>query len=144
MANIEGVVVTPLKIIADERGSVMHVLRSDAPYFKQFGEVYISTINPGVVKGWKRHSRSTSNMAVPIGKMKFVLRDTRPDSPTFDVVQEVELGEDAYQLLTVPPGVVYGWKSLTDRIAYVINCASELWAPDESQNLPLETYGYSW
>ena len=41
---IEGVKITPLKQIKAERGKIMHMLRSDSPVFKSFGEVYFSTV----------------------------------------------------------------------------------------------------
>lgn len=144
MAKIDGVVVTPLNIIPDERGQVMHVLRADAPHFQKFGEAYISCIYPDVIKGWKLHTKSQSNMAVPIGRVKFVLHDTRDGSPTKGQFQDVYLGDNSYKLLTVPPGVVYAWKNLLNTTAYVINCATEAWSPDESKNLPLTEYPYSW
>ncbi len=145
MATIDGVLVTPLKIISDERGAVMHVLRSDAPYFVKFGEAYVSVINPGVVKGWKLHAESASNMAVPVGRVKFVLVDTREGSPTKGLMQEVALGPgEEYCLLTVPSGVAYAWKNLADAPAYVINCATEPHRPGEGQTLLLETYPYEW
>lgn len=144
MAEIDGVIVTPLKIIPDERGQVMHLMRADAPFFKQFGEAYISCIYAGVTKGWKIHTKSTSNMAVPIGRVKFVLHDTRDGSPTKGQFQEVYLGDNSYKLLTVPPGVAYGWKNLTGETAFVVNCATEMWAPDESKNVPIGTFAYPW
>ena len=42
--EIKDVIITPLRIIADDRGSVMHMLRSDSKIFKNFGEIYFSTI----------------------------------------------------------------------------------------------------
>ena len=38
---IHDVKITPLKIIPDERGKVMHMLRKDSPIFDKFGEIYI-------------------------------------------------------------------------------------------------------
>lgn len=137
--------VTPLRIIKDDRGAVMHVLRADAPHFAKFGEVYFSVINPGVIKGWKLHTESASNMAVPVGRVKFVMIDARKGSPTEGTVQEVVIGADEeYRLLTVPPGVPYSWKNLADVPSYVVNCATEPYRPEEGKNLPLETYAYDW
>ena len=42
--NIQGITISPLKIISDDRGSVMHMLRNDNQIFEQFGEIYFSTI----------------------------------------------------------------------------------------------------
>ena len=36
---IDGVILTPLRQIFDERGKVMHMLREDSPVFSRFGEI---------------------------------------------------------------------------------------------------------
>jgi len=90
---IEGVEIFPLKTIPDERGKVMHMLKSTDPHFEAFGEIYFSCVYPGVVKGWHKHSKMTINYAVPTGKIKLVLYDDRADSPTKGAVQELFLGE---------------------------------------------------
>ena len=55
---IDGVIITPLKRIGDERGMVLHMLRRDWAIFEDFGEVYFSTVKFGVIKAWKRHKLS--------------------------------------------------------------------------------------
>ena len=144
MPNIDGVVLTPLKIIPDERGQVMHVLRSDSPQFTQFGEVYISCIYSGVIKGWKLHTTNAGNLAIPVGRVKFVLHDLRENSPTKGQTDVVFLGDNNYQLLSIPPGVAYGWKNLVPQTAYVINCASEPHQPGEAKMLPIEEIPHPW
>ena len=74
---IEGVLIKPLSVFSDGRGKVMQMLRSDAPFFKHFGEVYFSIVNPGIVKGWKRHLKMTQHFAVPVGNIKLVFYDNR-------------------------------------------------------------------
>ena len=37
---IDGVIITPLKKIDDDRGSVLHMMRNDSKSFKSFGEIY--------------------------------------------------------------------------------------------------------
>src|SRR5262249_59041223 len=54
---IDGVVVQSLRRIADERGSVLHMLKAGDAWFPGFGEIYFSTVYPGVVKGWHLHQR---------------------------------------------------------------------------------------
>jgi dTDP-4-dehydrorhamnose 3,5-epimerase len=141
---IDGVILTPLKIIPDDRGQVMHMLRSDAPHFKQFGEMYFSCVYPGVTKGWKVHSTCWGNLAAPVGRLKIVLHDLREESPTKGQFQEVFLGETSYQLLTVPPGVAYAWKNLLPEMAVLANCATEPWTAGEGKNLPFEEIAYKW
>ena len=90
---IDGVRIAPLKQIPDERGRISHMMRCDTPGFTQFGEIYFSSVWPGVIKGWHIHKEMTLNYAVPIGHIKLVLFDERPDSPSKGEVQEIYLGE---------------------------------------------------
>ena len=41
---IDGVIVTQLNQIPDERGTVMHMLKSTDSAFTQFGEIYFSGV----------------------------------------------------------------------------------------------------
>ena len=70
---INGVMIKKLKVIADERGRLMEILRADDEMFESFGQVYMTTAYPGVVKGWHYHKRQSDNMAVVRGMMKIVL-----------------------------------------------------------------------
>ncbi len=128
---IDGVKVIPLRQIPDERGKVMHMLKSTDPHFERFGEIYFSTAWPGAIKGWHVHKKMTLNYAVVSGRIKLVLYDRRDGSPTKGEVQEIFIGEDNYCLVTVPPGVVNGFKAYGDRQAIVANCSTEPHSPDE-------------
>lgn len=132
---IDGVRITPLKQILDERGKIMHMLRNDSPGFQGFGEIYFSCVNPGAIKAWHIHKRMTLNYAVPHGNIKFVLFDNRPESPTKGRLQEVFLGPDNYQLVTVPPMVWNGFKGIGLQTAIVANCATIPHDPDEIDRL---------
>ncbi|MBA4147929.1 MAG: dTDP-4-dehydrorhamnose 3,5-epimerase family protein [Verrucomicrobia bacterium] len=120
---INGVQIRPLRQIVDERGKIMHMLRCDSVGFSRFGEVYFSWVNPGVVKAWHIHLEMTLNYAVPLGNIKLVLYDERPDSSTRGQVQEIFLGPDNYQLVTIPPMVWNGFKGVGVVPAMVANCS---------------------
>jgi len=132
---IDGVKITLLKQIVDERGKVMHMLRSDSEVFQKFGEIYFSCVNPGVVKGWHIHKQMTLNYAVPHGNIKFVLYDSRSDSPTKGELQELFLSPDNYMLVTVPPMVWNGFKGLGNEMAIVANCATIPHDPEEIERI---------
>ena len=121
---IEGVTLTPLGQIFDERGKVMHMLRKDSSNFSSFGEIYFSCTYPGAIKAWHLHKQMTLNYAVIYGEMKCVLFDDRPDSKTRGCIDEYFLSPENYFLLTVPPLVWNGWKGLGEHTAIVANCAS--------------------
>ena len=129
---IDGVEIVPLRRITDARGSVMHMMRSDAPHFRGFGEIYFSSVNPGAIKAWHFHRNMTLNYAVPVGQIKFVLYDERDVSPTRGALQEIALGAENYNLVIVPPGIWNGFIGLGDMPAIVANCATIPHDPAES------------
>lgn len=143
---IEGVHIRTLKQIPDERGKVMHMLRRDDPWFERFGEIYFSTVYPGVIKGWHLHSRMTLNYAVVAGMIKLVLFDDRNTSPTRGELMEIFTGEDNYALITVPPGIWNGFKGIGKTPAIVANCATEPHDPEEISRLDpfSSTIPYDW
>jgi len=143
---IHGVTINPLRQILDERGKIMHMLRSDAPGFHGFGEIYFSCVHPGAIKGWHIHREMVLNYAVPHGNIKFVLYDARAESPTHGEIQEVFMGPDNYCLVSVPPLVWNGFKGIGSEMAIVANCASIPHRADEIDRLdPLdESIPYNW
>lgn len=128
---INGVKITPLKQISDERGKIMHMLRCNEPHFEKFGEVYFSFAYPGVVKGWHEHKAQTQNYAVIQGMIKLVLYDNRKNSSTYKELMEIFTGEDNYQLITIPIGVINGYKTIGIKTAIVANCATIPHEPNE-------------
>src|SRR3954447_7607352 len=146
MSTIHDVQVTPLRRIPDERGAVFHMLREDSPVFERFGEIYFSTIYPGVVKGWHIHHKMTLNYAVPSGMIKLVCYDGREGSPTKGEVQEVHTGELNYALVTIPPLVWNGFKGEGATPALVANCSTVPHRPDEIvRKDPFDAgIGYDW
>lgn len=132
---IAGVRVKPLTRIPDERGCIMHMLRSDDPEFEQFGEIYFSTVYPGVIKGWHRHREMILNYAVVTGTIKLVLYDDREESPTHGGIQEIFLGDEQYCLVKIPPRVWNGFKGVGVKVAIVANCASLPHRADEIERL---------
>lgn len=132
---IEGVQVVPLRRIPDERGMVSHMLKRTDPHFKEFGEIYFSSIYPGVVKGWHIHDRMTLNYACIVGDIKLVLYDEREGSRTKGEVQVVYLGPKNYALAIVPPGVWNGFMNVGTSEAIVANCATIPHDPAEIRRL---------
>ncbi len=130
---IDGVRVTSLKQILDERGKIMHMLRRDSEVFQGFGEIYFSCVYPGAIKGWHLHKKMILNYAVPMGHIKFVLYDDREGSSTRGEVQEIFMGPDHYCLVTVPPMIWNGFKGIGSEMAMVANCASIPHEPEEME-----------
>lgn len=110
----------------------MHMLKRSDDVFTEFGEIYFSKINTGQEKAWRRHRQATSQLAAPVGLVRFMLFDDRPDSSTNGAILEVFIGETNHQLLTIPPMVWYAFQNAGVESALVCNCSSLPHDPTES------------
>ena len=136
---INGVKVKKLKVIPDERGRLMEILRSDEDIFSKFGQVYVTTTFPGVVKAWHFHKKQTDNVTCIIGMVKLVLYDPREDSRTFNEVNEFYIGTHNLMFIQIPQGVYHGWKCVSEEEAVIINVPTEVYnyeTPDEHRRDP--------
>jgi dTDP-4-dehydrorhamnose 3,5-epimerase len=145
---IDGVVLRELKPIPDERGWLLELMRSDWEEFERFGQVYLTTIYPGVVKAWHYHKRQTDNMVCIKGMLKLVLYDSRKTSHTHKQIEEVFFGDRKPLLVKIPPLVKHGFKAIGTETAYAINIPTDLYnykQPDEFR-LPPDTkqIPYDW
>tara|TARA_B100001057_G_scaffold43302_1_gene38706 strand:- start:776 stop:1219 length:444 start_codon:yes stop_codon:yes gene_type:complete len=144
--NIEGVKITPLKIISDHRGSVMHMLRNDSKIFEKFGEIYFSTIFKDKIKAWHLHKEATLNYACVYGSVRLVLFDERKSSSTFGLYQEIFLSLDNYKLITIPPNIWNGFKGNFDKFSIIANCLNLPHNEQEMVRLDIndELFNYEW
>ncbi|MEW6532232.1 MAG: dTDP-4-dehydrorhamnose 3,5-epimerase family protein [Thermodesulfobacteriota bacterium] len=120
-----GVELHPLRVIPDERGRLMEILRRDDPYFQGFGQVYLTTVFPGVVKAWHYHKFQHDLFTCVRGMVKVALYDDRKGSPTVGLTNEFYIGEHNPCLIVIPPGVYHGWKCVSEYEAYIINVPTE-------------------
>src|SRR5664279_5604918 len=128
---IDGVMKKRLRVIPDERGRLMECLRSDDELFIKFGQMYMTTTLPGVVKGWHLHHAQLDNIVCVKGMIKLVLYDGRDDSPTHGQLDEYFLGEHNPLLVRVPAGVWHGWKCVSAEEAYSVNAPTEVYVYDD-------------
>jgi dTDP-4-dehydrorhamnose 3,5-epimerase len=145
---IYGVIIKKLKVIPDERGRLMEILRSDDNFFEKFGQVYMTTAYPGAVKGWHYHKKQYDNMAVVKGMMKIVLYDSRKESATFGEVNEIIAGIHNPVLVHIPPFVYHGFKCISEDEAIVVNTPTEVYNYKEPDEFRLPAHDndipYSW
>ncbi len=145
---IAGVRTKALRLIPDERGWLLEILRCDDPeLFQKFGQVYVSATFPGVVKAWHYHKHQIDNFTCVTGMVKLVLIDTRDDSATKGVVNEFFLGTQNPILVQVPNLVYHGWKCIGTEVSTVINVPTEPYRYDDPDEFRLEPHGtlpYDW
>ncbi len=141
---INGVVITPLKQIFLEKGSVFHGIKSTDDTFYGFGEAYFSQVHYLAVKGWKKHTEMNMNLIVPVGAIKFVIFDDREFSPTYGVYWEVELSESNYCRLTIPPGLWVAFQGVGENTNLLMNFSDIVHDRLESQTKELTDISYDW
>jgi len=145
---IAGVKSKKLKVIPDERGRLMEMLRSDDDLFVKFGQAYMTTAYPGVVKAWHFHKKQVDNFVVVKGMMKIVLYDSRKESSTCGEINEFFLGDHNPMLLQIPAYVYHGFKCVSDQEAMVINIPTAVYNYKEPDEYRLPAHGteipYDW
>lgn len=145
---IEGVKVKRLPALPDERGVLTEILRADDAEYEGFGQAYMTSTYPGVVKGWHYHSEQTDVICCVSGELKVALYDARDGSSTRGVVNEVFCGDTNRMLVKVPKGVYHGWKCVGEHTALVLNLPNHTYnydAPDEHRVDPHDNdIPYDW
>lgn len=151
MNLINGVIVKKLKVLADERGSLMEIVRADDECFKAdptYGQHYLTTAYPGVVKAWHYHQFQDDNFCVVKGMGKVALYDGRKDSPTFGQVNEFFIGEKNPCVIHIPRGVWHGYKAIGVEPCFLVNMVTKPYNYDEpdEHRAPYDgkETGYDW
>ena len=135
---MDGVIVTPLKQIHNPKGDIYHAMKKSDDGFDGFGEAYFSTVHKNDIKGWKKHTKMTLNLIVPIGHIEFIIYDENSK-----IFKSVNLSQKNYQRLSVKPGLWMAFRGINeDNI--LLNIASIEHNPNEAINRNLEEIKYEW
>lgn len=140
---IEGLIITPLIRIAQPKGDILHAMKCTSMGYMGFGEAYFSIVNQGNIKGWKRHRRVTLNLVVPVGTIRFIIRDDRHGSLTNGRIADLTLGGENYVRLTIPPGLWVAFEGRSEGLNLLLNIANEEHNPSEADNLELQAFPFS-
>ena len=136
---IDKVLLTPLDIIPLATGNVMHAMRRSSAGFTGFGEVYFSWLEPGAMKGWKRHRDMTLNLVVPVGLIAFAVVDAEAG-----IGRQYELGPTAYGRLTIPPGLWVAFRSRASQPSAILNVADIEHDPAEADRASETSFSFDW
>ena len=137
--TLADILLTPLSRIATTGGDVLHAMKQSDAGYTGFGEAYFSWVSAGAVKAWKRHTRMTMNVVVPVGQVRFVFRLNGTDEFRVE-----EIGGDRYARITVPPGIWFGFQGLGTPQSLVLNIASIPHDPNEVERLALSDINFVW
>jgi len=145
---IEGVLVKKLIVHPDDRGQLFEIWRADDRGFSGFGQVYVTTARPGIIKGWHYHKRQTDCFTVVCGRALFALYDARENSPTHRELQIFHITEDERIAVVIPPGVYHGFKNTGKEDVWCLNCPNRTYNaadPDEYRVDPFDaSIGFDW
>lgn len=137
--NLEKIIFTPLNLFEAEGGKVMHAIKKNDIGYAGFGEAYFSIVSCGSVKAWKKHKEMTMNLIVPSGLVRFVFY-----SESSDKLLVKDIGVQNYQRITVPPGVWFGFKGISQGLNLVLNVANITHNPKEIERAPRDFIKYDW
>ena len=145
---IDGVKIKKLKLIPDDRGRLMEILRSDEEIFDKFGQVYMTTAYPGIVKAWHYHKKQDDHFTCISGTMRLALYDAREGSPTHKEINDFTINLDNPVLVKIPKCVYHGFKCVGDKEAIVINVPTLPYNRKEPDEHRLDAFendiGYDW
>ena len=139
---VADILITPLQRVETQGGDVLHGLKHGDVGYTGFGEVYFSWIAEGAVKAWKRHTKMTMNLIVPVGKVRFVF--CRINASAVEEFRAENVGEDRYVRISVPPGTIFGFQGLGSGQSLVTNIASIPHDPKEAERILLSDINYEW
>lgn len=144
--RIEGVVLRKQRLIPDDRGYLMELMRPDWDEFQKWGQVYATMCYPGVSKSFHYHYNQVDSFNCVCGSCKVVLMDNRPDSSTNGIINEFVIGPMNPMMVQIPKLVWHGFTAVGTEPAIVINCPTEMYdyeEPDEFR-APADSFGYQW
>lgn len=135
---MDKIILTPLKQIFNPKGDIFHAMKKSDIGFDGFGEAYFSTVKKDDIKGWKKHTKMTLNLIVPIGEIEFIIYDE--DTQEFE---SIKLSPNNYQRLTVKPNLWMAFRGCGE-YNMLLNLASIEHDPSESETLEIEQIKYEW
>ena len=148
MQPIEGVMVKKLKVMTDERGRLMEIMRCDEDIFAKFGQVYMTTNYPGVVKAWHYHKKQSDHVCCLSGMIKLVIYDSRENSATKGIINEFFIGTHNPSLVRIPAGCYHGWKCISENESLVVSIPTEPYDYKNPDEYRLPAHGsviqYDW
>ena len=138
--SLSDILVTPLARICVDGGDVMHALKNNDPHYSGFGEAYFSWLDHGVVKAWKCHQKTSLNLVVPLGNVRFVFYQEGSE-PAF---RKEVIGEARYARLTVPPRYWFGFQGLEGKNSLLMNVTDLPHDPEEVLRKSIDEIQYDW
>lgn len=129
----------------DGRGQLIEGLRNDDElYNNDFGQVYVTTVCPGIIKAWHYHKDQTDRMLLLHGLVRFVAYDSHEKHVNLDLVVD---SRDPY-LIVIPKGLYHGFQNIGSTDAFILNIPDKVYNrenPDEQRCSPYsDSIPFNW
>ena len=116
-------------------GDIFHIMKISNNKNFVFREAYFSFVEKGFIKGWKKHSKMSSNLTVPIGEVEFTFV-----TDDFQNYKKFILGEKNYGLLSIPPGIWFSFKGIDEGKNIILNLSNFEHDSSEVEKINLEDF----
>jgi dTDP-4-dehydrorhamnose 3,5-epimerase len=132
MRLIDGVIINSAVTHIDDRGSLCEIHTPyAAPLEKPLVYVYQFTIRPGKIKGWHVHHLHDDRIFLSHGHVKVVLYDSRTDSPTFGMINEIYRSDLNRDLMVIPAFVYHAHQNIGTTDALFISMPTRAYQHDD-------------
>jgi dTDP-4-dehydrorhamnose 3,5-epimerase len=138
---IDGVVIREARTQTDARGTLCEIYHPDWNVHPDpLTYVYQFSIRPGMVKGWHIHHLHDDRIFISQGEVLVVLYDDRPDSPTYQMVNEIYRSEHHRSVMVIPRFVFHAHRNVGDRDALMISMPTRQYDHEDPDvyRLPIE------
>src|SRR3989344_4827073 len=100
--------------------------------------VYVSSVNPGEIKGPHLHIRRESHFVCIHGKVIFVIRNKNGE------YTEIESSEEKPVLVHVPKNIASAHINITKSVSRVLALADIAWRPNDNEMKNITFDNYDW
>lgn len=124
---IEGVKIKKINRYEDQRGWLGEIFRKDDVEYSP-AMAYVSITKPGICRGPHEH-KFQSDFFVFVGPGDFMLYLWDKNGKNL----KIEVGEKNPTAIIVPPGIIHGYKCISENPGWVINLPDKLYRGHEKK-----------
>ncbi len=100
--------------------------------------IYVSSVNPGEIKGPHLHTKRDSYFVCIKGKVVFIVKDLEGK------YQEIESSEEDPVLVQIPKNYPSAHINLSNQVSSVLALASIAWRPNDDEMINVSFDDYDW
>ena len=133
----------------DARGWLCEVARASLE--GEIAQVYVTTCNPGVVKGWHRHELQTDRLfcahgaaRVVVGRAQHASTDRLLTTNSFEVVEDVVIGPESPGLVVIPPGLWHAFAAVGPGHCVIVNAVDREYDGTDEERAALSAFPFDW